>query len=177
MYVILYIIRCSISVESRKKVPPPKEKYEMVLIRPEKRDIRNNEQIEDEILKGLNNVRKKLNVQNVRQMRKQCLAVEVMDQSDVETIRWCKLNKIGFVVERPKKVNPSVIIYDVETEYKEEELKEDLIRKNLDCISDCRFEEMKSMVKFVHNFKFKDGKRINWIIQLSTKLYELNKQE
>ncbi|KAK1134255.1 hypothetical protein K0M31_012037 [Melipona bicolor] len=69
-------------------------------------------------------------------MRKQGLVIEVMDHKDVETIGKCGLDKIGFLVERPKKVDPSIIIYDVERDYREEELKEDLIKKNLECSSD-----------------------------------------
>ena len=39
-----------------------------------------------------------------------------MDNKDVETIRGCDSKKEGFVVERSKKVNPSISIYDVEKE-------------------------------------------------------------
>ena len=55
-----------------------------------------------------------------------------MDNKDVETIKGYESKKEGFVMKRPKKVNPSIIIYDVEKEYKEEDLKEGLIRKNLE---------------------------------------------
>ena len=65
--------------EQRKNVSPPKERYEVVLIKPEKEDKRNNEQIKDNIFKGLDNMRKKIKVRSVRQMRKQGLVVEVMD--------------------------------------------------------------------------------------------------
>ena len=56
--------------EQRKNISPPKERYEVVLIKPEKQDKRNNEEIKAEILKGLNNVRKKIKVRGVRQMTK-----------------------------------------------------------------------------------------------------------
>ena len=46
------------------------------------------------------------------------------------------MKKKASVVERPKKVNPSIIIYYVEKEYKEEDLKENLIRKNVGELSD-----------------------------------------
>ena len=119
------------AVDPKKKIAPPKEKYEVLIIKPEEEDSRNNEQIKEEVMKKLEGVRKKLKVRNIRQTRKQGVLIEVVDHKDVETINACDLKKDGFVVERPKKVNPSIIIYDVEKDYKEEDLKEDLIRKNL----------------------------------------------
>ena len=55
----------------------------MVLIRPEKEDKRNNDQIKEEELKKLEGVRKKLKVRNIRQLRKQGVLNEVMDKTDV----------------------------------------------------------------------------------------------
>ena len=116
------------AVDSKKKIATPKEKYEVVIIRPEKEDSRNNEQIKEEVMKKLEGVRERnlLKVRNIRQTRKQGVLIEVVDHKDVETINACDMKKDGFVVERPKKVNPSIIIYDVEKDYKEEDLKEDL---------------------------------------------------
>ena len=45
-----------------------------------------------------------------------------------------------------------MIIYDVEMDYNEEELKEDLIKKNLD-VSDSDVEEIRNTIKFVHKFR------------------------
>ena len=79
----------------------------------------------------------------------------------METINACDLKKEGLVMEKPKKVTPSIIIYDVEKEYKEEDLKEDLIRKNLGNLSDSEVVQLMNEIKFVHNFKAKDKKRVN----------------
>ena len=102
----------------------------MVLIKSEKEDNRNNDQIKAEVLKKLVNVRRTLKVRSVRQMRKQGL-VEVQNHKDVEIIQSCELNKKGLVVEMLKKVNLSVIIYDIEREYKESELKENPERTSI----------------------------------------------
>ena len=59
-------------------------------IKPEKEDRRNNEQIKEEVLKELEGVWKNLKVKNIRQMRKQGLVTEGLDNNDVETIN---LNK------------------------------------------------------------------------------------
>ena len=50
-------------------------------------------------------------------------------------------------------------------------LKEDLIRKNLDHASDSDVEEIRDTIKFVHKFKSKDERRVNWIVQLPAKFY------
>ena len=75
--------------------------------------------------------------------------------------------------KRPRKIDPSVIIYDIEREYKEEELKEDLIKKNLEISSDSEVEEAEKAIKFVHKFKAKDERRVNWIIQLPAKYHRM----
>ena len=43
----------------------------MVIIKPEKEDRRNNDQIKEEVLKKFEGVRTKLKVRNIRQLRKQ----------------------------------------------------------------------------------------------------------
>ena len=123
------------------------------------------------MLKKLESVQTKLKVKNIRQLSKQGDLLEVIDKTDTETINACGLNKEGFVVERPKKVNLSIIIYDVEREHKEDDLKEDLIRKNCGDLSDIEVSDIMNEVKFVHNFKLKDQKRVNWIVQLLAKYY------
>lgn len=158
------------STEAKRRAPP-KQNYEVVLIKPEKEDKRSNDQIRVDVLKKLDSVRKTLKVRSVRQMRKQGLVVEVQNNKDVETIQSCELNKIGLVVERPKKVNPSVIIYDIERDYKESDLKEDLIRKNFDNIPESDKEELIGEIRFTHSFKSKDERRVNWIVQLPAKLF------
>ena len=90
--------------EQRKNISPAKERYEVVLIKPEKQDKGNNEENKKEILKGLNDVRKKIKVRGVRQMRKQGLVVEVLDQKDVDIIKSCDLKKVGFVIERQRRL-------------------------------------------------------------------------
>ena len=75
--------------------------------------------------------------------------------------------------KRPRTIDPSVIIYDIERKYKEEELKEDLIKKNFEISSDSEAEEVEKAIKFVHKFKAKDERRVNWIIQLPAKYHRM----
>ena len=41
------------TVDPKKMLSPPKEKFEVVLVKPEKEDKRSNEQIKEEVLKKL----------------------------------------------------------------------------------------------------------------------------
>ena len=86
-------------------------------------------------------------------MRKQGVLIEVVDNKDVETINACDFKKEGFLVKRPKKGNLCIIIYDVEKDYKEEDLKEDLVRKNHGEFSDSEVSDLTNEIKIVHNFK------------------------
>lgn len=98
--------------------------------------------------------------------------MEVKSQKDIEAFESCEFDKIGLVIERPKEIYPCVIIYDVEREYKEEDLKEDVIMKYHEIISDSE-DEIKKTVKFLHNFKARDEGQINWIIQLPEKYQKM----
>ena len=72
-------------------------------------------------------------------------------------------------MERPKKVNPSIIIYDVEREHKEDDLKEDLLEKIVETFLIPR--SLTEERNKVHNFKLKNQKRVNWVVQLPAKYY------
>ena len=141
-----------------------KEKYEVILIKPEKED-KGNDQIK-ETLRKLEGVRRTLKVRNFRQLRKQGVLIEIMNKTAVETIKACDLKKEGFVVERPKNVNLSIIIYDVESD-----LKEDLLRKNSRGLFGTEVSDIINEIKFVLNFKVKDEMRTNWVVQLPFKHY------
>ncbi|CAK9799231.1 Uncharacterized 50 kDa protein in type I retrotransposable element R1DM [Anthophora plagiata] len=116
-----------------------KAKCEVILIKPQNdTDTRTNEQIKQDITKKLNCIRSAVRVNNIRQMRNKGVVVEVKDTTNVELNKKCELEKIGLKIEKPKKINPSIIIYDVEKEYKVEELKEDFIKINFIITGDKR---------------------------------------
>ena len=128
-------------------------------------------EIKSDVLRGLEKVRKDLKARSVSQMREQGLVVEMISEKNVGAIRSCELHKIGFVEERPKMIDPSFIIYDVEREYKEEELKEDLIKKNFEISSDS--DEIKRTMRKRKFAQAKDRRRVNWIIKLPAKHHKM----
>jgi len=109
--------------ETEKKI---RNEHEVVLIKPiEEKDKRNNEQLKQDLVKGLDGLRNKLKVRGIRQMRNKGIVVEVKDKRDVDLIKQTDLKKIGLKTEEPNKLNPSLIVYDVEPDHKPEDLKED----------------------------------------------------
>ncbi|CAK9799847.1 Uncharacterized 50 kDa protein in type I retrotransposable element R1DM [Anthophora quadrimaculata] len=144
-----------------------KPKSEVILIKPIKdSDTRNNEKIKQDVTKKLNCIRNTVRVSNIRQMRNKGIVIEVKDTSDIEQIKKCDLEKIGLKVEKPKKLNPSIIIYDVEKDKKMEELKEDFITKNFNISGETMYNNLSEEIVFTHSTKTKDERRINWVVQL-----------
>ncbi|CAK9811750.1 Uncharacterized 50 kDa protein in type I retrotransposable element R1DM [Anthophora quadrimaculata] len=161
------------SARSGTQYQKPKVKTEVILVKPIKEnDTRNNEQIKQEITKSMKCIRSSVRVNNIRQMRNKGVVIEVKDTTDVELIYKCELEKIGLKLEKPKKINPSIIIYDVEKEHKVEELKEDFIRKNFNNLGDSNIKNLNEEINFTHSTKTKDDKRVNWVVQLPGKYYK-----
>lgn len=156
--------------ETEKRIS--KDKHEVILIKPlETTDKRNNEQIKDELVKKLEKVRKDLRIKDMRQMRGKGVVVEVKDRQDVEIIGKANLGDIGLKAEEPSKINPSVIIYDVEPGNDVNELKEDFITKNLEFLDKEQLEKLKGEIIFRYSYKTPKN-RTNWIVQLPGPIYE-----
>ncbi|KAK2578278.1 hypothetical protein KPH14_012227 [Odynerus spinipes] len=98
-------------------------------------------------------------------MRKNGLVVEVDGKSDVEIIRKSNLEKAGLVVEEPRKQHPAIVIFDVEKDYKVEELKEDLIHKNCGTDNEDELRKLRQSINFKFSYKTKEN-RVNWIVQI-----------
>jgi len=93
-------------------------------------------------------LRNKLKIRGIRQMRHKGVVVEVKDRNDVELIKQADLKRIGLRPDEPNKLNPSLIIYDVESEYKVDELKEDFIYKNFDNVDERQFETLRKEIHY-----------------------------
>ncbi|CAK9827569.1 Uncharacterized 50 kDa protein in type I retrotransposable element R1DM [Anthophora retusa] len=163
----------SSKVGAQQQFRKEKARYEVILVKPQNEaDSRNNEQIKQDVTKKLNSVRSSVRVNSIRQMRNKGVVIEVKDASDIERIKKCELEKVGLKVEKPKKINPSIIIYDVEKEHKVEDLKEDFIRKNLNLNDDITLKSLTEEIVFTHSVKTKDEKRINWVVQIPGNIYK-----
>nr|XP_034195367.1 uncharacterized protein LOC117611536 [Osmia lignaria] len=149
-----------------------KEKHEVLIIKPEnENDPRSNDEIKAKVTEVLKKNRSQIRIKQVRQLRNKGVVVEVKDKRDIEIIKNSKFKEVGLKTAEPKKINPSIIIYDVEKEYKADELKEDLIFKNLEVRDDEYAEKLKRSIDFRHCFKTKNESRVNWIVQLPAKEY------
>lgn len=125
------------------------ENYEIALIKPIKEeDERNNDEIKTAVKSKLKDLRSKLKIRGMRQMRKKGIIIEVKDKEDLELIKESKLEEIGLKVEEPSKLLPAVIIYDVEKDLKVDDIKEELLNKNFENVNENCLHELKDKINF-----------------------------
>jgi len=91
-------------------------------------------------------------------------------KEDKELIKGANLARQGLKADEPKKIDPTIIIYDVENEYEKEELKTDLIKKNFANCSEEDVNTLKEVVTFQYSYGTRENKR-NWIVRIPGKLY------
>jgi len=142
-------------------------KHEVVLVKPEKEkeDRRTNEEIKTDLLSELGKIKNNLKVRSIRQMRNKGLIVEVDGEEDKELIKGANLARQGLVANEPKRIDPIIIIYDVENEYGKKELKEDF--------TSCNEEDMNTLeeaVTFQYSYDTKKNRK-NWIVRVPGKFY------
>jgi len=150
-----------------------KNKKEVILIRPIKDDDKiSNDELRVNVTRALDKIKSKLKVRSIRQISRGGLVIEVDSTRDKELIEAAKLDKIGLKLEEPKRVKPSLIIYDVEKEFRAEELKQQLLWKNIDNVTEGNYNEISKEVEFRHCFNTKNSNRVNWIVQLNGDLWK-----
>jgi len=94
-------------------------------------------------------------------MNRKGLVIEIDSTKDKELIKAAKLEEIVLKLEEPKRIKPMLIIYDVEKEFKPEELKSELLWKNIDGITEENADNMGDRLEFRHCFKAKSSNRVN----------------
>lgn len=142
------------------------------MIKPiEEKDKKNNDQIKEDLVRELDKVRNKLRIREIRQMKNKRLIIEVKDNEDVDIIKNANLRNIGLKTDKPSKINPSIIIYDVEQGNKVNKMQEDFINKNLEFLEIEELDSLKKEIAFRHRYKTSNNK-MNWIVQVPGKLFE-----
>jgi len=129
------------------------------------------DEIKVNVTRALNKIKNKLKVKSIRQMSRKGLVMEVDSARDKELIKAAKLDEIGLKLEEPKRIKPSLIMYDVEKEFRSEELQQELLWKNIDNITEENVDEISKKVKFKHCFGVKNSNTVNWIVQLDEGLW------
>ncbi|KAK2575333.1 hypothetical protein KPH14_012899 [Odynerus spinipes] len=149
-----------------------KPKSEILIIKPvEKEDKRTVDELKSGTLKKLEHLRNKLKINNVRQTRQKGLLMEVNSKEDINLIKNANLGDIGLKAEEPRRLKPSLIIYDVEKDLTVEELKLDLVEKNIIFKDENSKLDVMGKIDFVHKFPNKTG-RLNWIVNLPGTIYK-----
>ncbi|XP_067207958.1 structural maintenance of chromosomes protein 2-like [Linepithema humile] len=143
---------------------------EVILIKPKKedKDKRTNDEIKTDLLKGLESIKGNLKIKNIKQMRNKGLILEVNGKEDVELVKQMNLDKKELKIGEPKRIDPLIIIYDVENDYEIEELKEDLVNKNFEQLTKEERQILKKEISFSFHYKTKENRR-NWIIKMPGK--------
>lgn len=146
------------------------QKNEVVFIKPEKEeeDKRTNDEIKTQIMEELKGVKNQMKIKGMRQMRKKGIIIELDNKRDAELLKSVDLSKKKLKVEEPKKILPSLIIYDVEKEYKTEDIQNDIISKNFDYLCEEDINELREKMTFKFQMVTKENKA-NWIVQMPGK--------
>ncbi|KAK2578238.1 hypothetical protein KPH14_000766 [Odynerus spinipes] len=175
-----------VSLQSRPGVPETKRKEkkeiktsDVIIIKPIKKDdSRTNDEIRASLTQQLAPIKNKLKVKSMRQTRRKGLLIEVDSKQDVQLIKQGGLEKAGLKAEEPKKIDPSIIIYDVEKDLTVEEMKSDFVDKNLTYTSEDNQSELKKKIEFRTKFNNTNG-RVNWVVQLPGKCFTeiINKEK
>jgi len=143
-----------------------------MLVKPLKEDdTRNNDDIKAAIKEKLKCLRNRLKIRDMKQMRNKGIIIEVNDDKDCNLIKGSKLEEVGLKTQEPTKLNPTVIIYDVERDLQVDEMKDELIGKNLNHFDNEYISEIKDEIKFLRSYKTKEDKS-NWILQIPGRLHE-----
>lgn len=96
--------------EAEKKISEKKQNQQIILVKPEKEDEdkRTNDEIKAHLFETFNDIKDKLRIKGIRQMRKERLIIEVNSKEDLELLR--KVN-LGQNKSRGTKENQSSFNY------------------------------------------------------------------
>lgn len=118
---------------------------------------------------------------NVRRVRKTArgVMIEMENEEQVKRVEQSvELARKGLMVERLKKKNPRVMIYDVEDDVLEDDMVRSIYEQNLSG-GEVTLEMMQNEFKCVHKFKHKtDLMRKHWVVECSARVRnELRKKD
>jgi len=155
--------------------PPPSGPLPAVfLIKPEKEeDPRNNDEIKDNMCKVLYKHKNDIKVKNLRRMRNKGIVVELDSEKDIQLVKKVNWQEIGLKAENPKKLGPTIIIYDVDKNLAKSDIIEQLWSKNLNNLSIDK-EKIKDQIVFRFNIATKNKDKINWILEVPIEIYSLD---
>lgn len=129
-----------------------------------------SEQVKEKVMR---NVSKELNVRvrAVRKTRNGGIAIETASENELKKVIECKrFNELGLNVERPRRIGPKLIIYDVPNELTNDEFMKELYDKNLKgCVSENEFKER---VRVVSRNSKKGAVCGNMILEVSRRIVE-----
>ncbi|XP_017794532.1 PREDICTED: uncharacterized protein LOC108576113 [Habropoda laboriosa] len=154
------------------------KKSQVVIIKPAISDSKDtSESVKEKIFEVLKENKKDLRIKQVRKIRNNGVLIEAGGEDDLKIIKEAKFAKLGLKCEAPKMLNPCVIIYDVDQQMKEDEIRQEIWGKNLKDSALAR-EVYDTLLHFRFSTKNKTPGLVNWVIELPVAvLKELEKRK
>ncbi|KAH0952229.1 hypothetical protein HN011_003134 [Eciton burchellii] len=124
-----------------------------------------SKEIKNELVNKINPKTDKIKIKGIRQTRANSIIMEFDTRSDLQKFKdHPKLS--SFKIEEPKKRNPLMIIYDVDSSLTVNELKDSIIQQNLDELS------IEGEDIIIPRFKTgpRDKPTVHWVIQTDPRM-------
>ncbi|XP_076182708.1 uncharacterized protein LOC143154527 [Ptiloglossa arizonensis] len=136
----------------------------VLLVKPDKEDDkRTNDELKTTFFGKISKHSREIKIRNTRKMRHKGLVVEVESSVDEDILSKAELGKVGLHIERPKKMNPSIMVFDVDKKVTKEDITEQLWSKNLSSELGKRKSEL--VIRPRASYKTKDPEKVNWIVE------------
>lgn len=138
------------------------EGHEVLLIKLNSNDdVRTSDEIKNKVMDLLKNKKSVLKIKGIRQLQSKGVLMKVSAKEDVEIMKKTNLFDYGLNAMTPKKHDPNIIIYDVNNEYKVDELKADFINKNFSQEQKQEIDKISKQINFKFCFKNRKTARVN----------------
>lgn len=96
----------------------------------------------------------------MRKARDRAILIDVEEEEDVQQIESIDFNKIRLKIEQPRKIDPCIIIFDIDKKMTKDEIMENLWNKNLSRAG-LKRKDYENDLMFRFSTKNKDANLIN----------------
>lgn len=145
----------------------------IIIIKP--KDNKENttiEEIKNKFLETIKSRRDDIRINNIRKTREKGILIETEDREDITMIKKMDLDKVELKTELPRKVGPSIIIYDVNKDMTTEEIRKDIWNKNLKRYGLSQ-EVYDSKINFRLKLKNKNPTLSNWVLEVPARVFHI----
>ncbi|XP_067206978.1 uncharacterized protein [Linepithema humile] len=138
----------------------PKENKENVTI----------EEIKSKFFETIKGRKDDIRINNIRKTRDNGILIETEDREDITVIKKMDLDKAELKTETPRKVGPSIIIYDVNKDMTMDEIRKEIWNKNLKRTGLSQ-EVYDSKINFRVKLRNKNPTLTNWVLEVPARIF------